>query len=213
MDILWARRRASLLAHDGDGVERAERVFTFRARRVCDRRGAYLARRWAPGLLLRARWTVVRSPRSTSRRCTRASANRLRKMQPPIVSEYYAVFLEVSGAAVRAPALVAFEFAFDEDDGRIARMEARFAKHDAAHRDLDELDAISGATRCRSLLPKIIPPRPASKTWRPPRTGTRLHRRPAPSWRASFARSSTCLGSYRAIRRPSKHARRAVLLV
>lgn len=121
---------------------------------------------------------------------------RIAEVQPPIVSELMRVFLEISvlPCVLR---LWSLEFAFDEDDGRIARMEARFAKQDAAHRDLDELDDLRGY-EVQILLPKIIPPRPASEDAATTTDGDETP--PTPSALvARFQRALVDLGSYRSV--------------
>jgi hypothetical protein len=50
---------------------------------------------------------------------------RIAELRRPIVADATRVFLEVSSLA-RERGLWSLEFAFDEDDGRVARIEARF---------------------------------------------------------------------------------------
>ena len=77
---------------------------------------------------------------------------RLGELRPLTVVEILRVFLEVSSLPC-ASRLWSLAFAFDEDDGRIARLEARYARHDAQGDDLDDLRGIE----VQVLLPKFIP--------------------------------------------------------
>ncbi|AKU97790.1 hypothetical protein AKJ09_04454 [Labilithrix luteola] len=133
---------------------------------------------------------------------------RIAEVQPPVVADLMRVFLEVSVLPCELR-LWSLEFAFDEDDGRIARMEARFAKPDAAHRDLDELDDLRGY-EVQILLPKIIPNRaPAEDV-----ATTTDAEESAPTPRTlvtRFLRALADLGSYRSIE--TVEARSATVLL
>lgn len=78
---------------------------------------------------------------------------RLAELSAPVVADVLRVFLEVSQLPCTGR-LWSLEFAFDEDEGRIARLEARFAKRDLSDEDLDDLPRYE----VQILLPKLIPP-------------------------------------------------------
>jgi hypothetical protein len=79
---------------------------------------------------------------------------RLGALQPRSVADVMRVFLEVSSLACEEK-LWSLEFAFDEDDGRVARIEARFVDRDAR----DPLEGPPRGYEVHVLLPKLIPPR------------------------------------------------------
>lgn len=78
---------------------------------------------------------------------------RLAELSAPVVSDVLRVFLEVSQLPCTGR-LWSLEFAFDEDEGRIARLEARFAKRDLSDENLDDLPRYE----VQILLPKFLPP-------------------------------------------------------
>lgn len=77
---------------------------------------------------------------------------RIAELHPLVVADVMRVFLEVSSLPCKEM-LWSFEFAFDEDDGRIARVEARFANPGTLH--LAE-EARPGY-EVQLLLPNVIP--------------------------------------------------------
>ena len=81
---------------------------------------------------------------------------RIAELRPLVVADAVRVFLEVSSLPCEQ-VLWSFEFAFDEDDGRVARVEARFADQRAAAPPTEE-DA--RGYEMNLLLPKLIPARP-----------------------------------------------------
>lgn len=72
-------------------------------------------------------------------------------LRPPIVMDVMRVFLEISSLPCTRK-LWSFEFAFDEDDNRIARIEARFANQ-GTHRSGEA----PYGYEVQILLPKQIP--------------------------------------------------------
>jgi hypothetical protein len=82
---------------------------------------------------------------------------RLAKLSPLVVADVMRAFLEVSSLH-GAQRLVWLEFAFDEDDGRIARIEARFARQNA----IDPFDGPPLGYVVELSLPRLIPPRAAA---------------------------------------------------
>jgi len=77
---------------------------------------------------------------------------RIAEVHPLIVADVVRVFLEVSLLPCKQM-LWSFEFAFDEDDGRIARVEARFATPGAP--SVSEMDL--PGYEVQVLLPNVIP--------------------------------------------------------
>jgi len=78
---------------------------------------------------------------------------RIAALRPLVVAEVTRVLLEVSSLPCHQR-LWSLEFAFDEDDGRIARFEATYVQGDAPSPTSDDLDGFE----IRVLLPKILPP-------------------------------------------------------
>jgi hypothetical protein len=79
---------------------------------------------------------------------------RIAELRPPVVADVINTFLEVSSLPC-VQRLWSLEFAFDEDDGRIALIEARFV-------DRSGRDPVGGELRgyeVQLLLPKVIPAR------------------------------------------------------
>ncbi len=79
---------------------------------------------------------------------------RLAELRPLVVADVMRVFLEVSSLPCEQP-LWSFEFAFDEDDSRIARLEARFANYKRAIPSPEDLHGYD----VEVLLPKVLPAR------------------------------------------------------
>lgn len=79
---------------------------------------------------------------------------RLAAPGPRTVADVMGVFLEVSSLACEQR-LWSLEFAFDEDDGRVARAEARFVDRSAAGPD----DGPLRGYELQIVLPRLIPPR------------------------------------------------------
>jgi hypothetical protein len=118
---------------------------------------------------------------------------RIAELHPLVVANVLRVFLEVSSLPCERM-LWSFEFAFDEDDGRIARLEARFAKHGASSPSVDELNGYE----VQVLLPKVIPARApvdgvGAATQLPEKASARG------SLAARFVRALADLGAYRTI--------------
>jgi hypothetical protein len=118
---------------------------------------------------------------------------RIAEIRPLVVTDVMRVFLEVSLLPCEQM-LWSFEFAFDEYDGRIARVEARFADHGAPPPDGEELPGYE----VEVLLPKVIPARaPADGVRAAKHTmeNTAAHG----SLVARFIRALAELGAYRTI--------------
>ncbi len=77
---------------------------------------------------------------------------RIAALRPLLVADVMRVFLEVSSLPCKQR-LWSFEFAFDEYDGRLARLEARFAECGATNVSEDDL----GGYEVQLLLPNVIP--------------------------------------------------------
>jgi len=118
---------------------------------------------------------------------------RIAELHRPLVADVMRVFLEVSSVA-REDGLWSLEFAFDEDDGRVARIEARFW-------DAREPAPVDGELRgyeVRLVMPRVIPVTPpADRTKAADQVlvmaaghGTLVSR---------FVRALTDLGAYRGI--------------
>ncbi len=118
---------------------------------------------------------------------------RIAELHPLIVADVMRVFLEVSSLPCELM-LWSFEFAFDEDDGRIARLEARFAKRGAPPRSTDDLPGYE----VQVLLPKVIPAHPPADGVRAATSAP--ENAPAPgSLVARFVQALADLGAYRTI--------------
>ncbi|MBX3198920.1 MAG: hypothetical protein KF894_12375 [Labilithrix sp.] len=115
---------------------------------------------------------------------------RIAELRSLVVGDVMRVFLEVSSLPC-AQALWSFEFAFDEDDGRIARIEARFAEHGAPAGAGEDLRGYE----VHVLLPRLIPAYAPSDGVR---AATPLGA-PAGSLVERFVRALADLGAYRAI--------------
>lgn len=89
------------------------------------------------------------APRASCELCSMLE-ERLLALRPLVVADVLRVFLEV----VRQGRLHSLEFAFDEHDGRIAKLEAVFSKRGS----LGIGDG--GGIEVQLLLPKTIPARP-----------------------------------------------------
>jgi hypothetical protein len=77
---------------------------------------------------------------------------RLAELQRPVVADVMRVFLEVASLG-REHGLWSLEFAFDEDDGQVARIEARFC-------DPRVEDPVAGTLRgyeVTLVMPRVIP--------------------------------------------------------
>ncbi|MBX3258812.1 MAG: hypothetical protein KIS78_17310 [Labilithrix sp.] len=115
---------------------------------------------------------------------------RIAELRSLVVADVTRVFLEVSSLPC-ARRLWSFEFAFDEDDGRVARLEARFTDRgapDGAGEDLRGYEV-------QVLLPRVIPARaPADGVRAAVPAGA-----PAGSLVERFVRALADLGAYRAI--------------
>ena len=79
---------------------------------------------------------------------------RIAELRPLVVADAMRVFLEISSLPCEQT-LWSFEFAFDEDDSRIARVEARFANRGAANPSEED----ARGYEMHLLLPKLIPTR------------------------------------------------------
>ncbi|HVH43003.1 MAG TPA: hypothetical protein VM925_11690 [Labilithrix sp.] len=77
---------------------------------------------------------------------------RIAELRPLVVADVMRAFLEISSLPCEQM-LWSFEFAFDEDDGRIARIEARFTDHDAPTPCDEDLRGYE----VELFLPKVIP--------------------------------------------------------
>jgi hypothetical protein len=118
---------------------------------------------------------------------------RIAKLHPLVVTDVMRVFLDVSSLPCERM-LWSLEFAFDEDDGRIARIEARFAKRFAPIPSVDELEGYE----VQLLLPNVIPARAPSDGARA--TTPAPEKAPAPgSLAARFVRELADLGAYHTI--------------
>lgn len=124
--------------------------------------------------------------------CTRLR-EQIAELRPMVVGDVMRAFLEVSSHAV-AKGLWSLEFAFDEDDGRVAVVEARFGNGLVAARTGVRLRGYE----VRLLLPKTLPKYT-------PDTGSKasehlLATRTDPDdLVARFVRSLSSLGAYRLI--------------
>ncbi len=118
---------------------------------------------------------------------------RIAELHPPIVADVMRVFLEVSSMPCAAM-LWSFEFAFDEDDDRIARLEARFAKKGARNPSEEDL----AGYEVHVHLPKVIPAHPPPESIRA--AARALETAPARgSLLARFLEALEDLGAYQTI--------------
>ncbi len=81
-------------------------------------------------------------------------AERVGTLRPLIVGDVLRVFLEVSSLPCEQT-LWSLEFAFDEDDSRVARFEARFARRGDPIRPSDEQEGYEVSVH----LPRVFPAR------------------------------------------------------
>lgn len=132
---------------------------------------------------------------------------RLVELRPLVVAEVMRAFLEVSTLPCEKM-LWSLEFAFDEDDGRIARLEARFAEPSvtyppawqgaASHGeygDFTKTDLVGYEVHV--LLPHVIPSRPNADALRAAKEGAESL--PEHGLVERFVRAYAELGAYRAI--------------
>lgn len=132
---------------------------------------------------------------------------RIADLRPLVVADVVSAFLAVSSLPCEET-LWSFEFAFDEDDGRIALLEARF-------RSPAELHALSGEElrgyEVEMTLPHVIPARPLADGVRAadhaPDSGAA-----GASLVARFVRALGDLGAYRAIETVEARSARVYLL-
>ncbi len=89
--------------------------------------------------------------------------------------------------------LWSLEFGFDEDDSRVARLEAMFAPRHATNPQAEDL----GGYEVHVLLPKILPPRPAGEAGPMAEVGSGAPT--AEKLVARFLVALADLGSYRTI--------------
>jgi hypothetical protein len=113
------------------------------------------------------------------------------ELRPLVVADVTRVFLEVSSLPCEQM-LWSFEFAFDEDDGRIARLEARFAKHGEPSPSGEALHGYE----VQVLLPMVIPATPPAEDVR---AATHAPENAPGGLVARFTRALAELGAYRAI--------------
>lgn len=118
---------------------------------------------------------------------------RITALRPAIVGQVMQTFLEVSSLPCERR-LWSLEFAFDEDDGRVARIEARFAEPGIS----DPTNGVLRGYEVELLLPRLIPARgPAS---REPVAGYALAMAASDGTLVSrFLRGLADLGAYRTI--------------
>src|SRR5690348_15028788 len=123
----------------------------------------------------------------------RRLCEKVAEVRPLVVADVTRVFLEVSSLPCD-PTLWSLEFTFDEDDGRIARLGAPFAKH---RRAIPSIQDPHGYDR-RVPPPKGPPPPPAADGLRPA-TLTPESAAGHDSLAARFVRALAELGAYRTI--------------
>ncbi|HVJ91790.1 MAG TPA: hypothetical protein VM580_18440, partial [Labilithrix sp.] len=116
---------------------------------------------------------------------------RITELDRLIVADVMRVFLEVSSLPCEQM-LWSVEFAFDEDDGRVARLEARFVKRGAQNPLDDELAGYD----VHLLLPNVIPSRPPADGIRAATLASEIAAADG-SLVARFLRALTELGAYR----------------
>lgn len=109
-----------------------------------------------------------------------------------VVTDVMRAFLEISALPCE-DMLWSFEFAFDEDDGRLARIEARFADPGATNPSEEEL----AGYEVHLVLPHVIPPRPADPA--NARASTYWPEGPSVTLVERFVRAFMELGAYRSI--------------
>jgi hypothetical protein len=80
---------------------------------------------------------------------------RIAAIHPLVVGDVLRAFVDVSSLPCELT-LWSLEFAFDEDDSRIARFEARFVKHGEPLRPSEE----QAGYEVNVHLPRVLPPRP-----------------------------------------------------
>ena len=120
---------------------------------------------------------------------------RIAELHPLVVADVMRVFLEVSSLPCEAM-LWSLEFAFDEDDERIARLEACFTKRGVLNPTAEQLSGYEVHVH----LPKVIPAHPPLDGVR---TATRAlsHEPASGSLVARFVNALDDLGAYHAIER------------
>lgn len=119
---------------------------------------------------------------------------RIASLYRPVVADVMRVFVEVSLLDCEL-ALWSLEFAFDEDDGRVARFEAQFADWDAR----DPSTAAVRGYELRVLLPRVIPARGPIDGVRAAERALDLAGRRHGTLVARFVRALSDLGAYRTI--------------
>lgn len=117
---------------------------------------------------------------------------RMVELRPLVVVDVMQLFLEVSSSPCKEK-LASLEFAFDEDEGRLARIEARFVRRGSR----DGLDGDPIGYQVELLLPRLIPVRsPADGEASTHVLATAAREG---SLVARFVRALADLGAYRAI--------------
>lgn len=148
-----------------------------------------------PGLLLSPAMDAVPPPRLDVNALHARLCERIAELHPLVVADVTRVFLEVSSLACEQM-LWSLEFAFDDDDGCIARLEARFAKHGEPSRSGEAHDGYE----VHVLLPRIIPANAPAEDVRA-RTHGPADAPASGSLAARFVRALAALGAYRTIER------------
>lgn len=122
----------------------------------------------------------------------------LAELHPLVVADVLRAFLEVSARPCEQM-LWSLEFAFDEDDSRVARLEARFVDRPVVSPSDDELYGYDVLL----LLPRVIPARPSEGALRTEGgEPARAHEDRTPrSLVARFLRALADLGAYDVIAR------------
>lgn len=120
---------------------------------------------------------------------------RLGALEPPPVAEATRHFLEVTALPCELM-LWSLEFAFDEDDARVARLEARFVEHGAVDPFRDDLPGVA----VYLLLPRVLPPPPPHDPSEDDASAAHaVATAEGPSLVARFVRALADLGAYRTI--------------
>lgn len=119
---------------------------------------------------------------------------RIAGLHRPIVADVMRVFVEVSLLDCEL-ALWSLEFAFDEDEGRVARFEAQFAEWDAR----DPSTAAIAGYELQVVLPRVIPVRRPVDGIRAAQRALELAGRRHGNLVARFVRALSDLGAYRTI--------------
>ncbi len=119
---------------------------------------------------------------------------RIAGLHRPVVADVMRVFVEVSILDCEL-ALWSLEFAFDEDEGRIARFEAQFADWDAREPSAAEIRGYE----LHVLLPRVIPVRKPIDGIRAAERALELAGRRHGTLVARFVRALSDLGAYRTI--------------